>query len=105
MQNRTRSTVYAAVGLWALSAVLGLWVIAAIVQDILPRLFAALGIDGSSYEVVYNLLALLLGIVWIGVVIGGGEYHRSRVGLPRSWRLFGWTLGVEVAVLLAAAML
>lgn len=105
MDNPTRPAIYTAVGLWALTAVLGLWVMAAIVQDILPRLFASLGLDGGLYEVVYNLLALTLGLVWIGVVVGGGEYHRSRVGRRRSWQIFAWTIGVELALLLVAAVL
>lgn len=105
MENPTQPAKIAAVGLWALSAVLGLWVMAAVIQDMLPRLFAALALGADLYQVVYNILALLLGLVWIVVVVGGAEYHRTRVGLLDSWRLFGWTLGVEVALLLAAAVL
>lgn len=105
MSNPTRSAIYTAVSLWALTAVLGLWVIAAIVQDILPRLFAGLALDSGAYEIAYNLLALTLGIVWIVVVVGGGEYHRTRIGHRRSWQLFAWTLGLETILLLVAAML
>lgn len=97
-------------GLWAATAVLGLAAIGVIITEIWPLLFLALtgptsptqqeGLLGFSW---YCLL-LVLGGVWILVVIGGGEYHRLRIGQPRSWKLFGLTFAVE-AVILAAAQL
>jgi hypothetical protein len=41
----------------------------------------------------------LLGMVWIGLVIGGGELHYRRFGTPASWKLFAWTLGIEMLIL------
>jgi hypothetical protein len=104
-ENPTQPAMMTAVSLWVGTAVLGLGVIAAIIQDILPRLFASLALSPDLYQVAYNALALLLALLWIVVVVGGGEYHRTRIGRPRSWQLFGWTLGVELAILLVAIML
>ena len=44
----------------------------------------------------------VLAIVWIIVVLGGGEYHRKHVGQPGSWKLFGITIGAEVLVIAVA---
>ena len=44
-----------------------------------------------------NWSVVVAALVW--VVIGGGEFHRRRVGQRSSWRLFGLTIAVEVVVL------
>lgn len=94
--------------LWAATAVLGLWAIGDFVTDIWPALFLALtGPMGATerrrlFDISVNILALLLGGVWIVAIIGGGEYVRKRIGQPNSWKLLGVTLAVEVGILLIA---
>jgi hypothetical protein len=45
-----------------------------------------------------NWILLPLGVAWIALVIGGGEYHWRRLGQRSSWRLFGWTIAVELLI-------
>ena len=93
--------------LWAATAVLGLWAIAAFVTNVWSAIFLALtgpmalGERRKLFDISVNVWALLLGGVWIVVVIGGGEYHRKRIGQPNSWKLFGVTLAAEAAIILA----
>jgi hypothetical protein len=94
--------------LWLATGALGLWAIGDLVTDIWPALLIALtgpiGMDEQRrlYNLSANCLVLLLSVVWLGVVIGGGEYHRRWIGHPRSWKLFGVTLAAEGAVLVVA---
>ena len=96
--------------LWAATAVLGLAALGALVGEIWPPIFYAL--SGSMLPTQREALLtfssscwlLVLGAAWLLTVIGGGEYHRKRIGRPHSWKLFGLTLAVE-GVILAAAQL
>jgi hypothetical protein len=91
-----------AVLLWIVTAILGLLDILAvrhIARAISARLWS--GTARSSYWALVNVSnwsVVAMALVWIVVVVGGGEFHRSRVGQRSSWRLFGWTIGVEVAI-------
>jgi hypothetical protein len=53
----------------------------------------------------YAVFACLAGLTMVAVVLGSAEYHRTRVDQPSSWRLFAWTLGVELAIVLLHAFL
>ena len=47
-------------------------------------------------------MVIPLAFLWIAAVIGCGEYHYRRFGQPRSWRLFGWVIAVELSILVLA---
>jgi len=94
--------------LWATTAIIGLLEINIIIEMML-RVYAGLwgdyGIYGSDYwgaVVIRNLLVILLGLSWIALFIGGGEYHAKKMGQPKSWKLFGWTIAVELSILALA---
>jgi anti-sigma factor RsiW len=80
--------------LWIGTAIVGLQVIV-VVMDLLMWL-ASLGL--SAGVVVLSIWPLC--IVWIALVVGGGEYHYQRLGQRSSWRLFGWTVAVELLILM-----
>jgi len=89
-----------AIVLWIVTALLGLLDILA-VRDILIGVYAGSG--GRDYWVAVNVrnwTVVIVALVWIAVVVGGGEYHRSRVGQRSSWGLFGLTIAIEIAILL-----
>ena len=44
------------------------------------------------------LLVFFLGLAYLIFVIWSTEYHMKRVGHPESWRLFGWTIAVELSI-------
>ena len=60
----------------------------------------------------FGLIDLIPAINWIvlfimvffciAVIIGGFEFHFRRYGDIRSWRMFSWAIGVEIAILLLA---
>lgn len=105
--GRTGSSVLAFL-LWAITSALGfveIW----IVREMALRVFARFFADESAYGRDYwagvtfgNCLAIILGVIWIALVMGGGEYHHKYVGRRRSWRLFTRTIAVQLAILLLA---
>lgn len=46
----------------------------------------------------FGVIFLAIGVA--GVAIAGGEYHWKHFDERRSWRLFAWTLGIELVILL-----
>jgi hypothetical protein len=94
--------------LWAATAALGLFEIW-VVHEMVLRVFARFFANGSASEYDYwggialgNWVVFILAVVWIGLVIGGGEYHYKYVGQPKSWRLFARTIAVELSILVLA---
>mgnify|MGYP001828914564 CR=1 FL=1 len=94
--------------LWAFTASLGLLEIVIIREMVLrvyARFWAGDGGYGQSYwggVAVGNWLAFILALVWIALVIGGGEYQYKNVGKSSSWRLFGRTIDVQLSILVLA---
>jgi hypothetical protein len=88
-----------AVVLWLVSFVLGLQGIYALPQIIglvAVRLGASVKVAGTA---AYGLI-LFLAIGFLIFLIASTEYHRKRIGRPESWRLFGWTIAVELAIVI-----
>ena len=87
--------------LWVGTAIVGLQVMV-VVRDVfcwvllqvLSDLWSAIGLS--------NWALIPLGILWVALVVGGGEYHYKRVGQRSSWKLFGWTVAVELLILIAS---
>jgi uncharacterized membrane protein YbhN (UPF0104 family) len=51
-------------------------------------------------RIVNYAVVFLTVIAWIGaVVIGGMEYHFKRAGQRNSYRLFAWTIGIELVII------
>lgn len=107
---RPRSVLLAVLAflLWIVTAAVGLWEII-IVRDMVLRVFARFWGNrehfGTDYWVAVQLgqwTVVLLALVWIVLVIGSGEYHYRRLGQRSSWRLFGWTIAGELAILVLA---
>jgi hypothetical protein len=98
-QPRQLAPSILAIVLWLVSFGLGLQAIYDLMQ-IISVIRVALGgslanIQASAPIVVFFLaLAMLIFIIW------STEYHLKRVGKPESWRLFGWTIAVELSIIL-----
>lgn len=94
--------------LWVTMAIIGLIEINIIIEMALrvyARLWGDYGVYGSDYwggVMLRNALLILLSLSWIAIFIGGGEYHAKRVGQPKSWKLFGRTIAVELSILALA---
>jgi len=92
--------------LWVGTAILGLYEIF-LVREILFRLYARFwgSSDGRGQDywralALGNWALIPLSVLWLALVVGGGEYHYRRVGQRSSWKLFGWTIAVEVLILI-----
>jgi len=97
-----------AVVLWAGTSVLAFLEIL-IVREIVLRIYAHFAAIGGFYGRAYGGgvglsvgAVMAMGVVCVGIIIGGGEYHRNHLGQPKSWRLFGWTISAELSILLLA---
>ncbi len=90
--------------LWLGTAAIGLYEIF-VVREIFFQFFARFS---QNYELAIALGAwgvMALAAVWIAAFVGGGEYHYRRLGTRASWRLFGWTIGIELTILLVASLI
>ena len=72
-----------------------------LLHDLFFTLYARLGGEFRTGEVIRMVLLVIFAMGAIVYVIGSGEYHRKYVGKPKSLRLFGVTIGVELLIGLA----
>ncbi|MBN2002649.1 MAG: zf-HC2 domain-containing protein [Anaerolineae bacterium] len=85
--------------LWLGMAAVGLYDIF-LLREMVLRLCARLGSNYWTAVATGEWSTFLFSIVWIAVFIGGSEYHYRHFDRRSSWRLFGWTILGEIAVLL-----
>lgn len=88
-----------AVVLWLVSFVLGLQSIYSLAQ-IIGLIQVRLGGSVEGAAMTSYGLVLFLALGFLVFIIASTEYHLKRVGKPESWRLFGWTIAVELSLLI-----
>mgnify|MGYP001133791860 CR=1 FL=1 len=88
-----------AVVLWIATCALGLLEIY-LLQEMVLRIYVRFGRDYFSGLSIRNAVVLILAVLYIAFTVGTGEYHYREVGQRKSWRLFGWTIAVQLAILL-----
>ena len=99
--------VFLAIVLWAGTSALGFLEILT-VREIALRIFVHFAVTGERYSGYWGGHALgtattvVMGLVCVGVIIAGGEYHVKHFGKAKSWQLFRRTIAVELAVLVLA---
>lgn len=87
-----------------------------LVRDLVLSLFVFIVSEGGQFprwvENAYgsgatlsHITVLILGIGVVVFAIATGEYHSRHAGTSRSWRLFGWTFGVQLAIFMLAYFL
>ena len=84
--------------LWVISLLLGLQCIRSLLE-IYYLIFGAFGSIVAA-EQFATIIVCGAGLLVMIVVMGTAEFHRTRIDQPISWRLFAWTLGAELAVIL-----
>lgn len=96
-------------GLWLVTAVIAFFEILAM-RDIVYNLYARLivAFNGTARTADYAMATWLgeaavyvMVVAAIVIIIGGFEYHRQHIGQPRSLKILLWTLGIQLAILLA----
>jgi len=83
--------------LWPSTAILGFLNLVA-VRDIALILMVNAGRSPAEASFMAILAVFLAAIGFIALVIGGAEYHYKRIGHPSSWKVFIWTLVIQLLV-------
>jgi hypothetical protein len=103
--------------LWLVTVGLGFWAATAIREAVDVQLVAVIAqrienqqmgtATGGGWRSIINYTTIGIGVlVWIGlIVIGGMEYHFKRVGERNSYRLFAWTIGIEIVIIVVSSLL
>ena len=81
------------------SAVLGLQSIYYI-KELFYLVFVGLGGGVPQAERFVPGLVFILAVIFLIFIVATTEYHMKKVGRPESWRLFGWTLAIEIGILI-----
>jgi len=103
------ATGWAALALWVCTMVVGIFEIS-VLQDLVLRLYSWLASQdglqlqryGRSYwnsVTVGTATVMITTLLLVIFMIATGEYHYRHYGTRRSWRLFGWTVAIELAIL------
>lgn len=88
-----------AIVLWLVTFGLGLQAIYDLMQ-IISLIRVSLGGNPSLVQASTPVLVFLLALLFMIYLIWSTEFHLKRVGKPESWRLFGWTIAVELSIVL-----
>jgi hypothetical protein len=103
--------------LWLASVVLGLLAIPALIRGVDAQVLAYIfqriqnqemgPMTASTLSRATNLATILItGVLWIGaVIIAGLGYHSKRVEQRSSYRVFAWTIGIELTLILIGTLL
>jgi hypothetical protein len=99
--NRLRGLAVGAVALilWAATAALGLVEII-FLRRIAMSIYGHFGDSESLALLISYIVVIIAGLLWVALAIGGAEYHNKNVGKPGSWTLFGWTVAIELLILI-----
>jgi len=84
--------------LWLGNFLLGLLNII-VIRDLTLAAYIFSGGSPEGARVFAILAVFLAAIVLIGVIIGGAEFHFRHLGHPSSWKLFIWTIVIQLLVL------
>ncbi len=88
-----------AIVLWLVQFGLGLQAIYDLIQ-IISLIRVALGGSLAAVEASTPVMVFFLALLMLIYIIWSTEYHIKQVGKPESWRLFGWTIAVELSIIL-----
>ena len=88
-----------AIVLWLVTFGLGLQAIYDLMQ-ILAVIRVAMGGSLAAIQASGPVLVFFLALLFLIYIIWSTEYHIKRVGSMESWRLFGWTIAVELSIIL-----
>ena len=97
-KSRQIASTVGALVLWLIAFGLGLNAIYVLLQ-IFYLVFSALGGSLNRAERFGPALVFLLGLGFLIFIVATSEYHRKHAGTRQSWRLFAWTIGVEIGLI------
>jgi hypothetical protein len=85
--------------LWLSTAVLGFLNLVS-VRDIAMITLTDAGRSPEEVGFLTILAVMTATIGFIALVIGGAEYHYKHIGHPSSWKVFVWTITIQLLILL-----
>ncbi|MBU0511274.1 MAG: hypothetical protein KJ638_06170 [Chloroflexi bacterium] len=71
-----------------------------VVRDLVIFFYIRSGGSPEGASVVTIIAVMIAAMAYIGVVIGGAEYHYKNLGHPSSWKLFTWTIVVQLLIMI-----
>lgn len=94
--------------LWLVTGALAFWEMV-VIREMALRTYARFFPGDTSSVAAYEggvalgtWIMVPLVILAIAVLIGGAEYHYKHLGQPQSWKVFSWTLALELSILVLA---
>ena len=84
--------------LWLGTLVIGLLNLL-VIRDLVLAVCTAAGIGIAATGVAAILAVFVSAVIYIIVIIGGAEYHYKRIGHPSSWKLFSWTIVMQLFIM------
>ncbi len=84
--------------LWLGTLVIGLLNIL-VIRDLVLTACVSAGYKPAETGVAAILAVLVSAVIYIIVIIGGAEYHYKRIGHPSSWKLFSWTIVMQLFIM------
>jgi hypothetical protein len=85
--------------LWLGTSIYGL-VIIYFTRQTAVRVYNAFALDPIAGDLIGSAVLFIMGIAWLGYVIGTGEYHMKHVREPGSWAIIATGIGVELMLLI-----
>jgi len=70
-----------------------------VIREIFYLLFVSMGGSMVKAERIALALVFVLALAFLVFIIGTAEYHRKRPGTRESWRLFAWSIAVELSII------
>ena len=84
--------------LWLGSSTLGLLNII-VVRDLTIAAYIFSGGSPEGASIIAILTVIVAAMAVIGVIIGGAEFHYKHLGQPSSWKLFVWTIAIQLLIM------
>ncbi len=84
---------------WLASAGLGLYAIYN-ANKLATLIYSLIAKEYYIGVLVGQVTTVVAGLAWIVAIVAGGETWRKYAGGRRTWRLLGWVIGVELALIL-----
>jgi hypothetical protein len=104
MRPRFVISIILAFLLWLGSLVIGLLNLL-VIRDLVIAAVIRAGGSPESASVLTILAVFVSAIILIGVIIGSAEFHYRHVGHPSSWKLFIWTMAIQLLILVLPYLL
>jgi hypothetical protein len=104
--------IVTAVMLWSIMSIVGIWLIPQL-MDSSTVIFASFSGSGNQFAgrdyyratLLRSVVAIIFGILLLGVMVGSAEYYFNNLGKPGSWTLLIRIIAVEISLIVLTLLL